>query len=46
MIALAWSLTAGFAQQVNTAPSGPITLEQAIALARANEPTFAAAAPR
>jgi outer membrane protein TolC len=44
MIALAWSLSAAFAQQVNTAPSGPITLEQAIALARANEPSFAAAA--
>src|ERR1700723_2385180 len=32
------------AQQVVPVPAGPITLEQAIALARANEPSFAAAA--
>src|SRR6202167_5472774 len=35
--------TAAVAQQVVPVPAGPITLEQAIALARANEPTFAAA---
>ena len=36
--------TAALAQQAVAAPQAPITLEQAIALARANEPTFAAAA--
>src|ERR1700733_14708433 len=36
--------TAAVAQQVVPVPAGPITLEQAIALARANEPGFAAAA--
>ncbi|HTZ59474.1 MAG TPA: TolC family protein [Acidobacteriaceae bacterium] len=49
MLTLACSLSA-VAQQVNgapagpTTPGGPITLEQAISLARANEPGFAAAA--
>jgi outer membrane protein TolC len=36
--------TAALAQQAVAAPQASITLEQAIALARANEPTFAAAA--
>ena len=36
--------TAAVAQQVVPAAAGPITLEQALALARANEPSFAAAA--
>ncbi len=44
-LALALSLTAtAFAQQTVAAPPASITLEQAIALARANEPNFAAAA--
>ncbi len=42
MIACAWLLNAAFAQQAGTG-SPSITLEQAIALARANEPNFAAA---
>ncbi len=43
--ALAVSMTAAaFAQQTVAAPPSSITLEQAIALARANEPNFAAAA--
>jgi outer membrane protein TolC len=42
-ITFAWLLNAGFAQQAGTVPMS-ITLEQAIALARANEPNFAAAA--
>jgi len=42
-IAFALLLDAAFAQQAGTAPTS-ITLEQAIALARANEPNFAAAA--
>ena len=43
--ALALSMTtAALAQQAVAAPQASITLEQAIALARANEPTFAAAA--
>jgi outer membrane protein TolC len=44
-LALALSMTAAaFAQQTFAAPPASITLEQAIALARANEPNFAAAA--
>ena len=44
-LALALSMTAAaFAQQTVAAPPASITLEQAIALARANEPNFAAAA--
>ncbi len=44
-LALALFMTAAaFAQQAVTAPSSSITLEQAIALARENEPNFAAAA--
>ena len=42
-IACAWLLNAAFAQQAGTVPTS-ITLQQAIALARANEPNFAAAA--
>jgi outer membrane protein TolC len=42
-IAFALLLNAAFAQQTGTVPTS-ITLEQAIALARANEPNFAAAA--
>ncbi len=43
-LALALSVTnAAFAQQAVAAPPASITLEQAIALARANEPNFAAA---
>src|ERR1700734_4101181 len=42
-IAFALFLNAAFAQQTGTVPTS-ITLEQAIALARANEPNFAAAA--
>jgi outer membrane protein TolC len=42
-IALALSLSAALAQQATTAPP-PITLEEAITRARANEPNFAAAA--
>src|ERR1700684_496631 len=42
-IAFALFLNAAFAQQTGTVPAS-ITLEQAIALARANEPNFAAAA--
>jgi outer membrane protein TolC len=43
--ALALSMmAAAFAQQTVAAPPASITLEQAIALARANEPNFAAAA--
>ncbi len=37
-------LAAGHAQQVSGPPPTTVTLEQAIALARANEPSFAAAA--
>jgi outer membrane protein TolC len=37
-------LATGFAQQVSGPPPTAVTLEQAIALARANEPSFAAAA--
>jgi outer membrane protein TolC len=50
MFALACSLASAVAQQVHGAPAatasptGPISLEQAITLARANEPSFAAAA--
>jgi outer membrane protein TolC len=41
---LAFSIsTAALAQQAVAVPTAPITLEQAIALARANEPSFAAA---
>jgi outer membrane protein TolC len=44
-LALALSMTnAAFAQQTVAATPSSITLEQAIALARANEPSFAAAA--
>jgi outer membrane protein TolC len=44
-LALALSVTdAAFAQPAAAAPPASITLEQAIALARANEPNFAAAA--
>ena len=44
-LALALAVTnAAFAQQAIATPPASITLEQAIALARANEPNFAAAA--
>jgi outer membrane protein TolC len=43
-IGFAMILAAGLAQQVTGPPPTAITLEQAIALARANEPSFAAAA--
>jgi outer membrane protein TolC len=41
-LAVSMAITA-FGQQVSPAPAAPVTLEQAIALARANEPSFAAA---
>jgi outer membrane protein TolC len=45
LLALPLSMTAAaFAQQTVAAPPSSITLEQAIALARTNEPNFAAAA--
>jgi outer membrane protein TolC len=43
-LGFAMGLAAGLAQQVSGPPPTAITLEQAIALARANEPSFAAAA--
>jgi outer membrane protein TolC len=43
-LAVALCVCPALAQQVSSAPSAPIPLEQAIALARGNEPAFAAAA--
>jgi outer membrane protein TolC len=43
-IGFALCLSPAFAQQVGSTPTAPITLEQAISLARGNEPGFAAAA--
>src|ERR1700722_6327550 len=43
-IGLASGLSPAIAQQASPVPTAPITLEQAISLARGNEPEFAAAA--
>jgi outer membrane protein TolC len=44
LVAFALCLCPAFAQQASPAPTAPVTLEQAISLARSNEPGFAAAA--